>query len=86
MDVSYSGKFLKSASGLSRKLIVQAEVREVLFRANPFHPILRTHKLHGKQSGLWTFSVSPKYRILFIFLKPENVLFLDIGTHDELYQ
>ncbi len=85
MNVNYSDTFLKSASRLSRKLIAQAETREALFKSNSFHPLLRTHKLHGKDQAVWSFSVNSKYRIKFVFINPTSVLFLDIGTHD-IYQ
>ena len=53
-----------------------------LFRANPFDPILRTHKLHGKEKEAWAFWIDYTYRIKFIFLNDDVALFLDIGTHE----
>ena len=82
MNVSYSRKFLKNASKLPKKLFALAEEKESLFRENSFHPSLRTHKLHGKERGLWAFWINYHYRIKFLFLSDNCVLFLDIGLHD----
>lgn len=56
-----------------------------LFCENPWNPQLRTHKLTGKLDGLWAFSVSYDYRVVFRFMNKEEVLLIDIGSHDEVY-
>jgi len=56
-----------------------------LFIEDPFNPQLRTHKLTGKLSGLWAFSVSYDCRVIFKFIKGDEVLLIDIGSHDEVY-
>ncbi len=74
--------FEKKYKKLPKKVKSKAQIKEQLFRDNPFHPILRTHKLHGKEKESWTFWIDYIYRIKFIFLEEDIVLFLDIGTHD----
>lgn len=59
-----------------------ANEKDGLFRRDPHAPVLRTHKLHGKDHDAWAFGVTNRYRIKFIFLTPDTVLYLDIGTHD----
>ena len=56
-----------------------------VFSQNPFDPKLRTHKLTGKLQGLWSFSVSYNYRVIFRFINDHDVLLIDIGSHDEVY-
>lgn len=56
-----------------------------LFQNNPFESSLRTHKLSGKLQELWSFSVEYDLRIVFYFVDENKVVFLDIGTHDEIY-
>ncbi len=56
-----------------------------LFSKNPFNPKLRTHKLTGRLEGLWAFSVSYDHRVIFKFLREDEILLIDIGTHDEVY-
>ena len=58
-----------------------ADAKEALFREFPYHPSLRTHKLHGKEKDLSAFWINQKYRIKFIFVA-KDVVFLDVGTHD----
>lgn len=80
--IEYSEKFLKSLDKLPERIIDKAERREKIFRENPFHPILKTHKLSGKERQSWAFWIDFHYRIKFIFLSAEEVLFLDVGKHD----
>lgn len=70
---------------LSKNTKGRAREREKIFRENPFHPILKTHKLSGKEKEVWAFWINYSYRIKFIFLSDKDVLFLDIGTH-EIYK
>ena len=56
-----------------------------LFSKDPFVPRLRTHKLTGKLDGLHAFSITYDYRVIFKFLNEDEVLLIDVGTHDEVY-
>lgn len=56
-----------------------------LFSKNPFNPRLRTHKLTGKLEGLWAFSIAYDCRVVYKFLNEDEVLLIDIGSHDEVY-
>ncbi|MDO8728767.1 MAG: type II toxin-antitoxin system mRNA interferase toxin, RelE/StbE family [bacterium] len=80
--IKYSLVFLKHLSRLPRKIIKKAKEHEQIFREDTFDPHLRTHKLHGKDKDSWVFWIDYTYRIKFIFLAEEEVLFLDVGTHD----
>lgn len=82
MQVDYSRKFLKGASRLSKKLLALAEEKESLFRTDSYSHPLRTHQLHGKEKGTWAFWINYHYRIKFVFISDDHVLFLDIGPHD----
>lgn len=74
-------KFDKSYKKLRKEVKDRAKEKEEIFRKNPFDPKLKTHKLHGKEKEHWAFWVDYNYRIKFIFLLDEEVLFLDVGTH-----
>jgi len=57
---------------------------------DPFDPALKTHKLHGKLSGLWACRVEYDCRIVFTFEKEQDneidlIVLADIGKHDEVY-
>ena len=72
---------LKDNEDLKKKFWTAMEV----FSRAPFHPRLRTHKLTGKLDGLWAFSVVYDCRVIFKFLNKNDVLLIDIGSHDEVY-
>lgn len=56
------------------------------FTDDPFAAPLKTHRLTGKLSGCWAFSVDNDCRVLFMFIKGnKKALLLDIGSHDEVY-
>ena len=55
------------------------------FSMNPFNPRLRTHKLTGKLEGLWAFGISYDCRVIFKYLNENEILLIDIGSHDEVY-
>ncbi|GAA6615126.1 type II toxin-antitoxin system YafQ family toxin [Scytonema sp. NUACC26] len=66
------------------------EERLVLLATNPFDPTLQTHKLKGKLLGAWACSVEYDCRIVFNFVEnsesgEEEILLIDIGSHDEVY-
>lgn len=84
-NIEYSKKFLKFLKQLPDKIIRKTEEKEKIFKENPFDPQLKTHKLSGKDKESWAFWITYTHRIKFIFLNDEEVLFLDIGTH-EIYK
>jgi len=78
-------RFDKSYKKLPKRIKDRAKEKEKIFRESPFHPALGTHKLSGKEKESWVFDIDFHYRIKFLFLNDEEVLFLDIGTH-EIYK
>lgn len=85
MHIFTSNNFDRRYKKLPRHLKIKAEEREKIFVVSPFDPRLETHKLHGKDKDHWSYSIDRRYRIKFLFLKDGNVLYLSIGTHDEVY-
>ena len=81
-SIEYSRQFLKKLSRLPKKIIDVAQKKERLFKIEPYHSSLRTHQLHGKDKGLWAFWIDYRYRVKFIFVNQNKVLFLDVGLHD----
>ncbi len=57
-----------------------------LFEESPYESSLKTHKLTGKLTGLWAFSIDFDCRLVFKFIEDgRKVLLIDIGTHEEVY-
>lgn len=86
MTVYPSSRFTRRLKRLPHRIRERATARDLLFRANPFDPRLETHKLHGKQSEEWAYSVDYSYRVSFVFIGADAVLYTNIGTHDEVYR
>lgn len=53
-----------------------------LLAANPKHPLLRLHKLSGKEN--YSISVDMSVRII-LHLEKDRAFLLRIGTHDQVY-
>jgi proteic killer suppression protein len=83
-DSGFKRAYRKKVKGDAR---LKEEFWEVmdLFERDPYHLGLKTHKLSGKLKGLWAFSVNYDCRVIFRSLSQEEVLLIDIGTHDEVY-
>ena len=53
---------------------------------NPFEDSLKTHKLKGNLSDYYACSLTYQYRIvLTIEIKDEEIILINIGTHDDVY-
>ena len=89
MEVAFSDSFKKAFKKRikSTELEMQFWNRFELFINQPFAPQLKTHKLSGKLKNLWSFTVEYDLRVIFYFTedKPKKVVFVDIGTHKEVY-
>jgi len=88
IKVAYSSSFKRS---YRRKVTTDSD-RELRFRSklklfmnDPFDKALRTHKLSGKLKDYWSFSIEYDLRIIFYFEDPETAVFVDLGTHKEVY-
>lgn len=85
MRITYTSKFAREYKKLSKKVKLQAEKNEAIFRANPFDPALETHKLHGRLKDFWSFSIGFRFRVIFEFAGKDTVYFHSVGDHD-IYQ
>ena len=81
MQIYYSAKFAKEYKKLPSKIKLIAEKKEKIFRQNPFHPSLKTHKLTGKLREFWSFSIDFKHRIIFELVDAQTIWFHSVGTH-----
>lgn len=85
MRIYYSSKFGREYKHLPKGTKLLAEQREQIFRKNPFHSTLKTHKLTGRLKEFWAFSIDYKHRIIFEFVDKNTVWFHSVGTH-EIYR
>lgn len=82
--LEYSQTFKKHFSKAPFKIQMAFKRRRHLFIANPLHPLLRTHKLTGAYIGCRSFNVTGDWRAVYVD-RDEVVVFIDIGTHSQLY-
>jgi len=74
--------FEKKFEKLPKDIQKMATRKIILFEDNPYHPSLNTHKLKGPLFGYWSFYINKNYRVLFRFLKNNEVVYYDLDTHD----
>jgi len=82
MEIVLSSRFKKSFRRLHPRIQKKAIEKTTIFKYNPFDPSLDTHKLHGEKKEELGFSINDSYRISFIFVESDKVIFINIGTHD----
>ena len=59
--------------------------RLALFIKNKQDPILRDHKLIGKLKSYRAFSITGDIRVVYSEESRDTVTFVDIGTHNQVY-
>jgi len=82
MKILYHKKFHKLYYKLSDQLKSLIEEKTNIFNKNPFDAQLKTHKLHGKFDGFYSFSVNYEIRIIFEIIEINTAMFYLIGRHD----
>lgn len=82
MNIVYSPKFLREYKRLPVEIKLLIESKGAIFRCNPFDFRLKTHRLHGRLTDLWAFSVNYHYRIIFEFVDGNTVELHTVGNHD----
>lgn len=81
MQIIYSPNFLRNYRCLPDIIKNKAEKRETIFRKNLFDKRLKTHKLSGKFTNFWSFSIDYRYRIIFELKNERTIIFHKIGNH-----
>lgn len=77
---SYKSRIVKN-----KKLVEKTNERIKLFQQNQANPLLKDHALKGKKIGLRAFWVGGDIRIVYMPVSKNHALFLDIGTHNQVY-
>lgn len=85
MIIRYTKKFSKEYRKLPKEIKLLSEKREDIFRTDPFHPSLKTHKLKGKLKDFYSFSIAYSWRVVFHFSNEDTIILDTIGTH-EIYR
>ena len=82
MEVVYTRAFFKRLTKYEEDFqeVIFEKIEEFRHRAN--HKRIKVHKLHGKFSNCFSFSVNYKTRIVFEYISKNEVALLSIGDHE----
>jgi plasmid maintenance system killer protein len=81
MDILFLPGCVRQFKKLPKPIQEVALDKISIFKADPFHPSLKTHKLKGELDGLWSFWINFKYRALFKFSDSGVAKVYQIGDH-----
>ncbi len=85
MNVFISKKFEKMFQKCRQETKDRFIERLKIFKKNKYSPVLNNHLLFGKLDGLRSINISGDYRAIFEE-KSEDIIFMAIGTHSQLYK
>ena len=85
IEISTTATFDRLFQDLPKNIQQKAATRTDIFKENPFHPSLRTEKLHPKHHEVWSFRVDRAYRVIFKFTGSGQAEFRYIGHHHFIY-
>ena len=67
------------------QLAKQTKARILLFINDRSNPILKDHQLSGTKKWYKAFSVTGDVRIVYKEISESEVMFIDIGSHNQVY-
>lgn len=79
-------RFKKELQKLSVKDQTRVKERLKFFVVNPHQPQLRNHALKGKFLGYRSIDIKPNLRAVYLELSKEEVRFIALGSHNQLYR
>jgi len=80
-SIRYTSKFERNFKKLPLSIQKKAAEKEKIFRKDPSHPTLKTHRLKGPMKEFYSFSIDHRYRVVFAFENGSEVTFIDTGDH-----
>ena len=86
MKPEYHKNFRKQFDKLSIKIQDKFEEKLDLFLQNMFHPLLNNHSLTGKYEGCRSINITGNIRAIFYLKTESGIVFINIGSHPELYE
>ncbi len=83
-DPNFKKVYSKRIKG-NKKLESRVAERIKLFQQDSTNYFLRNHRLIGKSKGLCSFSITGDIRIIYQWIDKNTVLFLNVGSHNQVY-
>lgn len=85
MKFLFRNEFNRRHLKLNFRIKEKFEERLALFDKEPNSRILNIHKLSGKYEGMWSINITGDYRAIFDKQENSVIIFINIGTHSELF-
>lgn len=82
MKIEYKPTFIRQYACFEDPLKEEIKEKIELFRDEKNHKQLKVHKLKGKLSKYYSFSVNYKYRIVFVYQSNSRAMLLAVGDHN----
>jgi mRNA-degrading endonuclease YafQ of YafQ-DinJ toxin-antitoxin module len=82
LELNFKPSFVREFNLLETDLADEVVEKIELFKDRANHKALKVHKLHGRLSDYFSFSVNYKIRIVFQFISDKEAVLLAIGDHD----
>lgn len=80
--VSFKPTFIRQFNTLEEELREDVIEKIKLFKYRENHKQLKVHKLKGRLAGRYSFSVNYQTRIVFVYERKNEAVFLAVGDHD----
>ncbi len=81
--IHISSRFERSFKKLPNEIKANFFEKLEIFKNNPFEKSLKTHKLNGNLREYYAFYLKNGYRVLVDFKTSNNILLVNIGSHDD---
>lgn len=86
MIIHFHQKFKKAYKKLVIHLQAITDKKLAIFIENPFFPLLNNHALTGKYAGYRSINITGDYRAIYKIITKNEVIFVMVGTHSQLYR
>ena len=88
MQVRKTKNFIKNFTKRvlpNKALEIKFHERLTLFILDRSNPVLKDHKLSGRSEGLSAFSITGDVRVIYFLESEQSAVFVDIGSHNQVY-
>lgn len=86
MIVNYNKSFIKQFKKSPQKIKTQLIKRIEIFSQNPLYPSLHNHSLLGEYVGYYSINITGDWRAIYAPISDNEVLFIALGRHSQLYK
>lgn len=86
MKIEFHRNFLKAYSKQPKKIQNKFKEKRNLFIVDMFHPLLNNHSLSGEYEDCRSINITGDIRAIFYIKMDGNAIFINIGSHPQLYE